>query len=730
MIGIHDAARRGDESALSELLQDPTFDKINARDEKGHTPLWIACREGHVAVVRLLLNHAKFDGSMVNTTSENKHTALSVAVCFGLDEIVKVLLSQPGIELSTRDNNGHTPLTLAAKKGFKSTINLLLDIKDIDLGPDGRGKTPLSTALESDQLDIASKLINAERRRTPTETNQTLLSWASENDKRDVVRRIDDLETRNLNLQDGDGDTPLSKAAERGDLSMVRLLLENPAIDVNSKNKDGSTPMSRAAVNQHKNVVELLGARDNVTLHSLVRSGNLQLTDYLLTCDIDLNRKDTYGLTVLHIAIVFRHLAITERLLLRGADVDAEDGTGRTPLILAVQHKLRDFVELFLSRSASMKGIQTSDWQRIYHCYSPERILHISERAGGVIQVQFIDTERTLQYEPDISRSMLQVFSFTAWSSFLTRHKLEATLPRIKGHMRLTKVLTESDSLAAIAVTVWVPHIRMFTQGSGWDECGIAWTIGEIVEDGGFGLKTKDHFSMLPHGWIPENGIKFFQQLIAHLTTRWSDLCNSTEEHLSERRMKQLQEKGRSEIINDLAGDAKNLAELRRYLRAQVYEAKIFVEEYGRSQGEGVDQEALKTIEGFAKTDDLLQELDQTIRDLLQLEFAWASTNEAHISTSLGISMKRLSWITFIFLPAMFTSSLFGMNVNILENNPDWRWYLLFVGTTLLLTIAVWLSFKYVKVEVEIWKYFNQWNTKLTEKKQNKTNSATTKLPV
>lgn len=38
------------------------------------------------------------------------------------------------------------------------------------------------------------------------------------------------------------------------------------------------------------------------------------------------------------------------------------------------------------------------------------------------------------------------------------------------------------------------------------------------------------------------------------------------------------------------------------------------------------------------------------------------------------------------------------MNVNILENNPDWRWYLLLLGTLLLLTIAVWLLFKYVKV--------------------------------
>ncbi|RAK95528.1 uncharacterized protein BO80DRAFT_260808 [Aspergillus ibericus CBS 121593] len=41
-----------------------------------------------------------------------------------------------------------------------------------------------------------------------------------------------------------------------------------------------------------------------------------------------------------------------------------------------------------------------------------------------------------------------------------------------------------------------------------------------------------------------------------------------------------------------------------------------------------------------------IDKLEQTVRDLLQIEFAWVSINEAHRSTSLATSMKRLSWIT------------------------------------------------------------------------------------
>lgn len=38
------------------------------------------------------------------------------------------------------------------------------------------------------------------------------------------------------------------------------------------------------------------------------------------------------------------------------------------------------------------------------------------------------------------------------------------------------------------------------------------------------------------------------------------------------------------------------------------------------------------------------------------------------------------------------------MNVDILESNPDWRWYLLFGGGCLTLTVLVWLIFKYGRV--------------------------------
>lgn len=38
------------------------------------------------------------------------------------------------------------------------------------------------------------------------------------------------------------------------------------------------------------------------------------------------------------------------------------------------------------------------------------------------------------------------------------------------------------------------------------------------------------------------------------------------------------------------------------------------------------------------------------------------------------------------------------MNVNLLQSNPDWRWYLLFAGSSLVLTGALWMASKFFPV--------------------------------
>ncbi|KAK4107530.1 hypothetical protein N656DRAFT_763184 [Canariomyces notabilis] len=103
--------------------------------------------------------------------------------------------------------------------------------------------------------------------------------------------------------------------------------------------------------------------------------------------------------------------------------------------------------------------------------------------------------------------------------------------------------------------------------------------------------------------------------------------------------------------------------------------------------------EALESLRGFLN--EQLGVIKTTSKELIELEFNLTSIREAQKSTSTSLSMKRLSWITFIYLPLTFVASLFGMNVDVLDFNPPWWAYLPFAAATLGITIIVWSIFKY-----------------------------------
>lgn len=41
---------------------------------------------------------------------------------------------------------------------------------------------------------------------------------------------------------------------------------------------------------------------------------------------------------------------------------------------------------------------------------------------------------------------------------------------------------------------------------------------------------------------------------------------------------------------------------------------------------------------------------------------------------------------------------MFGMNVNLLEQNPGWQWYIVIAGPILAVVLSVWIFCKYLPV--------------------------------
>jgi len=100
---LHNAAVLGDTKAVRELLQGADREYLNERDEDGNTPLHLAAMEGHLPVVKALLNKGGIDTSAENNDGE---TANDLAAAQGFTDITKMLSQKMGIRHAVPMNTG------------------------------------------------------------------------------------------------------------------------------------------------------------------------------------------------------------------------------------------------------------------------------------------------------------------------------------------------------------------------------------------------------------------------------------------------------------------------------------------------------------------------------------------------------------------------------------------------------------------------------------------------
>ncbi|KAJ8948757.1 hypothetical protein NQ318_017926 [Aromia moschata] len=138
--------------------------------------------------------------------------------------------------------------------------------------------------------------------------------------------------------------TPLHLAAEGGYMECVEILLEKGA-DANMRNHRAQTPLHLAARAQAYDCVELLLRKANADpnigdcdkrtpLHAAVGKAarSYDIIEILVSYGADVNTKDQYGYTPLHIAALNELSQCVEILIYHGADVTAKSKFGMTAL--------------------------------------------------------------------------------------------------------------------------------------------------------------------------------------------------------------------------------------------------------------------------------------------------------------------------------------------------------------------------------------------------------------
>ena len=236
--GLHLTARFG-LLHLSEKLLPGSGGNVmisaDSEDQDGLTPLWCAARNGHEAVVKLLVER---DDVEANCEDRYGQTPLSWAARRGHEAMVKLLVERDDVEADRKNRYGQTPLSWAASIGHEALVKLLVERDDVEADcEDQDGQTPLSWAASLGHEAVVKLLVERDDVEADRKDRygQTLLSWAARKGHEAVVKLLVERDDVEADRKDQDGQTPLSWAASLGHEAVVKLLLERDDVKADSK---------------------------------------------------------------------------------------------------------------------------------------------------------------------------------------------------------------------------------------------------------------------------------------------------------------------------------------------------------------------------------------------------------------------------------------------------------------------------------------------------------------
>ena len=90
-------------------------------------------------------------------------------------------------------------------------------------------------------------------------------------------------------------------------------------------------------------------------LHNAARDGKLQVVEYLIGFDAQIDEKDKFQMTPLHFAAQFGRFEVTKFLVEKGAQINVKNEEGNTPLHEAAENDHPEIVKFLIDRGAQME---------------------------------------------------------------------------------------------------------------------------------------------------------------------------------------------------------------------------------------------------------------------------------------------------------------------------------------------------------------------------------------
>jgi hypothetical protein len=329
-VAMHGACKNGHTAVVKLLLADARVDPA-ARDNQA---IRLVSQNGHATVVAQLLadprvDPAAVDNGAIRLASQNGHAtvverlqadarvnpaagdnfSIRLASQKGHATVVEVLLADPRVDPAAVDN---VAIRLASQNGHATVVERLL--ADPRVNPAADDNFSMRLASQNGHVAVVAQLL-ADPRVDPAAVDNGAICVASQNGHATVVERLQADPRVDPAARDNQA---IRLASQHGHATVVERLLADPRVDPVAADND---TIRLASENGHGTVVELLladarvdpAAADNYAIRLASQEGHATVGELLLADPrVDPSVDDNYAICV---ASQEGHATVVERLL-------------------------------------------------------------------------------------------------------------------------------------------------------------------------------------------------------------------------------------------------------------------------------------------------------------------------------------------------------------------------------------------------------------------------------
>ncbi|TRW27277.1 ankyrin repeat domain-containing protein [Flavobacterium zepuense] len=402
-IYLHWAANKGNDELVQYLIAKKS--DLNLEDSHGYTPIAFATFNGQTNTA--VYEHFFKAGTDPKKKYKDGANLLLLALPADKDLTLSDYFVTKGLSLKDTDANGSTAFDYAARTGNIDQLKTLLK-KGVKQTDNAMIFAARGSRRSSNTIEVYKYLVD-DLKIKPTATTpdgQTVLHFLARKEQQAEIVNYFIAKGVDVNKADKEGTTALMNAASGKDTELLNMLIAKTK-NINAVNAKGESALTQAVKNSSADVVSLLiskgadvtikDAKGNNLAYYLIesyrapRGGAAQKDDFteklnlLQQKGINLASQQKDGSTLYHTAIIKNDLDLLKKLAALKIDVNAKDTEGVTVLHKAAMISKDDAILKYLVGLGAKKDIKTGFDETAYDLAKENEVLKKNN-----VQVDFL----------------------------------------------------------------------------------------------------------------------------------------------------------------------------------------------------------------------------------------------------------------------------------------------------------------------------------------------------